>query len=253
MFGKPHQPGLAPLAVNEIYKLISQDNSRSKYSVRASMLEIYRDELVDLLSKASPRAAPAKKLAIRTDKHSGVSIEHSIEEECKNVAELLDLIERGQQQRMTAATMMSSESSRSHLILTVKVFCTGDDSQQDTRGKIMMLDLAGSERLKKSQATGHVQKEAIEINRSLTALGDVMEALTQGLRQVPYRNHKLTQVMQDSLGRSAKTLMLVNCSPASSNLDETQMSLKYATRAKRITNTASVHNVSARLNRRATI
>merc|ERR1712151_1451785 len=87
--------------------------------------------------------------------------------------------------------------------------------------------------------SGDNQKEAIEINKSLTALGDVTEALTSGKKQIPYRNHKLTQVMQDALGGSSKTLMFVNCSPASSNSDETTMSLKYATRAKNIINTVA--------------
>merc|ERR1711879_394928 len=105
-------------------------------------------------------------------------------------------------------------------------------------GKILMCDLAGSERLKKSLVTAEAQKEAIEINKSLTALGDVIESLTKGQKQIPYRNHKLTMVMQDAIGGSSKTLMFVNCSPASSNCDESFMSLKYATRAKMIKNTA---------------
>merc|ERR1712019_49528 len=94
------------------------------------------------------------------------------------------------------------------------------------------------ERLKKSMASGDMQKEAIEINKSLTALGDVIEGLTKKQKSIPYRNHKLTQLLQDSLGGTAKTLMFVNCSPANSNLDETVMSLKYATRAKSIINTS---------------
>merc|ERR1739845_267526 len=109
------------------------------------------------------------------------------------------------------------------------------------KGKILLCDLAGSERLKKSKVTDDMQKEAIEINKSLTALGDVIEALTRGQKMVPYRNHKLTQLMQDSLGGSSKTLMFVNCSPASSNLDETVMSLKNATRAKTIQNSTKKH------------
>mmetsp|Transcript_121060 Transcript_121060/g.302109 ORF Transcript_121060/g.302109 Transcript_121060/m.302109 type:complete len:105 (-) Transcript_121060:43-357(-) len=97
-------------------------------------------------------------------------------------------------------------------------------------------------RLAKSQTEGDARNESIEINKSLTALGDVIEALTKqggknAQKVIPYRNHKLTQLMQDSLGGTAKTLMFVNCSPANSNLDETLMSLKYATRAKKITNT----------------
>merc|ERR1719324_929324 len=95
-------------------------------------------------------------------------------------------------------------------------------------GKITIVDLAGSERLGKSGVTGEGQKEAIEINKSLTALGDVMMAFTSGARNIPYRNHKLTQLMQDSLGGSAKTLMFVNISPESSNVDESIQSLKYA-------------------------
>merc|ERR1719236_314526 len=109
-------------------------------------------------------------------------------------------------------------------------------------GKMLLVDLAGSERLKKSEVTGDMQREAIEINKSLTALGDVMEALTKGQKQIPYRNHKLTQVLQDSLGGTAKTLMFVNCSPAQTNVDETVMSLKYATRAKKIQNDTKKKN-----------
>jgi len=90
--------------------------------------------------------------------------------------------------------------------------------------------------LKKSEVSGDALKEAIEINKSLTALGDVIEALSKGAKNIPYRNHKLTMLMQDSLGGSAKTLMFVNCSPASSNCEETLTSLKWATRAKQVTN-----------------
>merc|ERR1712217_226655 len=110
------------------------------------------------------------------------------------------------------------------------------ETKNQLRGKLLLCDLVGSERLKKSQAEKDQEKEAIEINRSLTALGDVIEALTKGSKMIPYRNHKLTQLMQDSLGGTAKTLMFVNCSPANSNLNETVMSLKYASRAKKITN-----------------
>jgi len=109
-------------------------------------------------------------------------------------------------------------------------------TQEELNGKILLCDLAGSERLSKSQVTGDGAKEAIEINKSLTALGDVIESLTKGSKQIPYRNHKLTMLMQDSLGGAAKTLMFVTCSPASSNQDETLMSLKWATRAKKIVN-----------------
>merc|ERR1719440_2023796 len=129
---------------------------------------------------------------------------------------------------------MNSESSRSHLIQTVKIRRVNRATGHTTMGKILLVDLAGSERLKKSLVTGDVKKDSIEINKSLTALGDVLEALTQGHPAVPYRNHKLTQLLQDALGRTAKTLMFVHCSPAKSNLEETLATLKYATRAKKI-------------------
>merc|ERR1712113_603903 len=109
-----------------------------------------------------------------------------------------------------------------------------------------MGDLAGSERLSKSGATGEGQREAIEINKSLTALGDVMMAFTSRAKMIPYRNHKLTQLMQDSLGGTAKTLMFVNVSPSAVNVDESINSLKYASRARCIENDVQVNS-----NRRA--
>merc|ERR1711937_516440 len=136
---------------------------------------------------------------------------------------------------------MNSESSRSHLILIIRVHSKNESTGEERKGKILICDLAGSERLKKSEVTGEMQKEAIEINKSLTALGDVMYALTDKNKKggIPYRNHKLTQVMQDSLGGTAKTLMFMNCSPPIYNIDETIMSLKWASRAKKVTNTIS--------------
>merc|ERR1719437_144802 len=140
---------------------------------------------------------------------------------------------------------MNSESSRSHLVLIITVVSVNKETGEQLRGKILLVDLAGSERLKKSSVEADGEKEAIEINKSLTALGDVIEGITKNQKVIAYRNHKLTQLMQDSLGGTAKTLMFVNCSPASSNLDETVMSLKYATRAKTITNTSGVKSSKA--------
>lgn len=148
-------------------------------------------------------------------------------------------MDRGMEQRTVAATAMNSESSRSHLVFMVKIVSVNKETKEQQKGKLLICDLAGSERLKKSQVTADMQKEAIEINKSLTALGDVIEGLTKNVKVVPYRNHKLTMLMQDSLGGSAKTLMFINCSPANSNLDETLMALKYAQRAKKITNTSA--------------
>jgi len=237
MYGAPGMEGTAPRTIKEIYRVAEEGSKRFEYEVRGSMLELYRNDFVDLLNKGQAGASKSK-LNVRVEKSGAVTMEGLIDEECKTAEELSSLLERGNEQRTVACTAMNSESSRSHLVLIIKIKSTNRETKEQLQGKILICDLAGSERIKKSQVDEEGQKEAIEINKSLTALGDVIEALTKGEKKiVPYRNHKLTQLMQDSLGGTSKTLMFVNCSPASSNLDETVMSLKYATRAKKITNT----------------
>mmetsp|Transcript_91797 Transcript_91797/g.259194 ORF Transcript_91797/g.259194 Transcript_91797/m.259194 type:complete len:1206 (+) Transcript_91797:117-3734(+) len=238
MYGAPGMEGTAPRTIQEIYRVLELGKERYTYTIMGSMLELYRNDLIDLLAKGNKGAGAAQgKLNVRQDKNGMVQVEHLTEEECHHATELSDLLDRGNAQRTVAATAMNSQSSRSHLVLMIKIISVNKQTKDQLRGKILICDLAGSERLKKSQVTAEMQKEAIEINKSLTALGDVIESLTKGSKQIPYRNHKLTQLMQDSLGGTAKTLMFVNCSPANSNTDETLMSLKYATRAKQIKNT----------------
>lgn len=233
MNGNAEQPGLAPRVMDELYRVAEKDMGRFQQRITASMVELYRNELVDLL-QMSRLAPPSKKASMRTDRDGSVQFDNVIEEECDDREALRDLFERGNTFRKTAATAMNSESSRSHLIQTIKIRRINRQTGQVLAGKILLVDLAGSERLKKSLVTGDMQKDSIEINKSLTALGDVIEALTQGHSSIPYRNHKLTQVLQDALGRTAKTLMFTHCSPAKSNLEETLATLKYATRAKKI-------------------
>jgi hypothetical protein len=235
MAGVPGNLGVSPRTIQHIFKILAENESRFQFTVMASMLELYRNDLVDLLNKSDPKAAKTK-LNIRQEKNGAVTIEHLIEEECASAEELESVLERGNKQRTVAATAMNSESSRSHLVLMIRIISVNKETKEQLRGKLLICDLAGSERLSKSQVSGDAQKEAIEINKSLTSLGDVIEGLTKGAKVIPYRNHKLTQLMQDSLGGSAKTLMFINCSPASSNQDETVMALKYAQRAKCITN-----------------
>jgi hypothetical protein len=238
MYGAPGMEGTAPKTINEVYRVIEEGKDRFNFTVMGSMLELYCNDLVDLLAKGElAKGAKAQKLNVRQDKQGNISVEHLSEEACANAEELSALLERGNSHRSVAATAMNSESSRSHLVLIIRIISVNKETKEQLRGKLLLCDLAGSERLKKSEVSEKGQKEAIEINKSLTALGDVIEALTKGGKNIiPYRNHKLTQLMQDSLGGTAKTLMFVNCSPASSNLDETFMSLKYAQRAKKITN-----------------
>jgi len=250
--GTPGHEGTCPRTISELFSLIHRDEGRFNHTVMASMMELYRNELVDLLvekEKGQGSGSPARRarsfstvvepklLKIQTDPRTqDIHIEGLTEEVCADADSLSNLLERGNKQRSVAATLMNSESSRSHLLLMIRIVRVNIETHKQVQGKILMCDLAGSERLKKSDVKGDMQKESIEINKSLTALGDVIEALTTGKPHVPYKNHKLTQVMKDALGGTSKTLMFVNCSPASSNFDETTNALKYATRAKHITN-----------------
>jgi len=236
MSGCPGQEGVSPRTIKEVFEVAEKGKDRFDYTIMGSMLELYKMDLVDLLMKGNPLASRSK-LQVRQDKTGQVTVEHLTEEECSSAEELQALVDRGMSSRAVAATAMNSESSRSHLVLMVRIISVNKETKEQLKGKILIVDLAGSERLKKSQTEAEMQKESIEINKSLTALGDVIEALTKNQKVIPYRNHKLTQLMQDALGGSAKTLMFVNCSPASSNSEETINSLKYAQRAKNITNT----------------
>nr|ACJ83811.1 unknown [Medicago truncatula] len=159
--------------------------------------------------------------------------------------ELNRIIQRGSERRHTAGTQMNEESSRSHLILSIVIESVNLQSQSTARGKLSFVDLAGSERIKKSGSEGSQLKEAQSINKSLSALGDVISALSSGGQHIPYRNHKLTMLMSDSLGGNAKTLMFVNVSPVESSLDETHNSLMYASRVRSIVNDPS-KNISSK-------
>jgi len=247
MYGVPGNEGIAPRTIGEIFNLIDRDQGRFNHTVMASMMELYRNDLVDLLVGKGGNTSPNKRqshgvqqparLDIRVDARTqAVSIEGLTEEECVDANALEKLLARGNNMRTVASTAMNSESSRSHLLLMIRIVKVNIETHQQQQGKVLLVDLAGSERLKKSEVKGDMQKEAIEINKSLTALGDVIESLTTGKGVIPYRNHKLTQVMSDALGGTSKTLMFVNCSPASSNVEETVNALKYATRAKNIVN-----------------
>jgi len=143
---------------------------------------------------------------------------------------------------------MNRESSRSHLIFTIKISSVSRSTGETINGKMLLCDLAGSERIKKTEVEGERQKEAIDINKSLAALGNVILAVATKKRQVPYRSHKLTQLMRDSLGGTAKTLMFVNSSTSPSDLSQTISSLAYATRATRIYNKGASSTAKVTLN-----
>ncbi|KAL4525971.1 hypothetical protein Ndes2437B_g07246 [Nannochloris sp. 'desiccata'] len=176
------------------------------------------------------------KLDIKKDPKGVVTVPGATVIEVTSAHQLMTAIEEGQKRRHVSSTQMNRESSRSHLIITVCIETTNLQTQSVARGKLSFVDLAGSERVKKSGSAGEQLKEAQAINKSLSALGNVISALATEQGHVPYRDHKLTMLMSDSIGGTAKTLMFVNVSPVDANLDETQNSLQYATRVSTIKN-----------------
>eukprot|EP01039_Chlorochromonas_danica_P003382 gene3382-3707_t len=246
MTGSPDSPGLTPKAIDELFRLIAE-RRHLQVKVTTYFVELYNDNLVDLYFILDNKTIPAAsrleppKLEIKMDNKKMVYVRNSIIKEANSAEELMDLFNKGNVERHTGATKMNAESSRSHSIFAIMVESYDIASRRTTTGKLSLVDLAGSERADKTGAGADRLKEAQSINKSLSALGDVIAALSEGgaNKHIPYRNNKLTQLMQDSLGGNAKTLMFVNFSPADYNADETSTSLMYASRVKKIVNNAS--------------
>lgn len=247
MTGSPDLPGLTPRAITEIFALI---NGRGHCTCKVStyFVELYNDNLVDLFwildNKKAVRNIDGSMvepphLDIKLNKQKMVFINNAVVKEARDPEELMALFMAGNGERHVGATKMNAESSRSHSIFSIMVESYDSATKRTTIGKLSLVDLAGSERADKTGAQAERLKEAQSINKSLSALGDVIAALSEGEKFIPYRNNKLTQLMQDSLGGNAKTLMFVNFSPADYNVDETVSSLGYAARVKKIVNNAS--------------
>ena len=234
IYGDDENPGLAPRAMREVMRCIHRDSKKCSVNMECYMLELYRDDLVDLLRPQGASDAP--KLEIKKDTKGWVTVPNATVTEVSNEDEILDVIQTGLKVRKTANTKMNVESSRSHLIFSLIIETTDSQTGTITKGKLSFVDLAGSERVKKSGAEGDTLKEAQAINKSLSALGDVISALASEQPHIPYRNHKLTMLLSDSIGGNCKTLMFVNVSPTDGNIEETQNSLTYATRVRTIKN-----------------
>ena len=235
--GPPELRGITPRAVIELFDNLDRDAKKYKSrKITTFVTELYRDGLVDLLRDDDIKGRP--KLVIKHNKRGIVFVQNVTVEEVDSAAELQAVFDRAVKQRHVTATDMNSESSRSHLICSVMVETVVALSGITLFGKLTLVDLAGSERVGKSNVSGEGLKEAQSINKSLSALGDVISALTKGAKHIPYRNHPLTHMMSDSIGGNAKTLMFVNVSPADYNAAETQSSLDYALRVKKVKNKA---------------
>lgn len=230
----PERRGVIPNSFEHIFTHISHSQNQ-QYLVRASYLEIYQEEIRDLLSKDQSR-----RLELRERPDKGVYVSDLSSFVTKSVQEIEHVMNVGNQNRSVGATNMNEHSSRSHAIFLITVECSevGVDGENHIRvGKLNLVDLAGSERQTKTGAQGERLKEATKINLSLSALGNVISALVDGKSShIPYRDSKLTRLLQDSLGGNARTVMVANIGPASYNVEETLTTLRYANRAKNIKN-----------------
>lgn len=227
------EKGIIPRSFDQIFSHIAR-SSNMEFLVRSSYLEIYQEEIRDLMNKN-----PEKKHELR-EGASGVYVQDLSSFICRNVKEIERIMTRGNQNRSIGTTNMNERSSRSHAIfmITIEMGPTGDAYQKMIKvGKLNLVDLAGSEKQCKTGTKGERLKEATKINLSLSALGNVISALVDGKNtHIPYRDSKLTRLLQDSLGGNSKTLMVANIGPASYNYDETLTTLRYANRAKNIKN-----------------
>ncbi|XP_009697631.1 PREDICTED: kinesin-like protein KIF17, partial [Cariama cristata] len=228
------QKGIIPRAFEHIFESV-QCAENAKFLVRASYLEIYNEDIRDLLG-----ADTKQKLELKEHPEKGVYVKGLSLHTVHSVAQCEQIMETGWRNRAVGYTLMNKDSSRSHSIFTVNMeIYTVDERGQDhlRAAKLNLVDLAGSERQSKTGATGERLKEATKINLSLSALGNVISALVDvRCKHIPYRDSKLTRLLQDSLGGNTKTLMVACLSPADNNYDESLSTLRYANRAKNIKN-----------------
>jgi kinesin family protein 3/17 len=231
------QRGLIPRAFEQVFNRIT-GSAGKQFLVRATFLEIYQDAIRDLIGETD-------NLELKENTDSGVYVKDLTSHVVHNVPDVMKLLAHGQGNRKKGATLMNQNSSRSHCIFTLTIECSekGPDGEQHIRaGKLNMVDLAGSERQDKTGAQGVRLKEAAKINLSLSALGNVISALTSKVAtHIPYRDSKLTRLLQDSLGGNTKTVMVANVGPADYNFEETISTLRFASRAKRIQNKPTVN------------
>jgi hypothetical protein len=226
------------------------------FSLQVGMLEIYNDEIYDLLNTTGSSVAEKKEgamkaggktsLEIRRNKEGRVEVPDLTKEKVDSIQAVMDLLKRGNSNRATATTDMNEHSSRSHMVLTVDVHSGLNDTTPSNKGTLYLVDLAGSERVRKSNVEGDQLKEAGFINKSLSALGNVMEALDRKASHIPFRDSKLTYMLQDSLGGNSRTMMVVTVNPVDNSYDESVHALQFATRVRRIQIGAAKRNVTSK-------
>ena len=228
--------GIIPRIVEQMFTSILQSPGNIEYTVRVSYMEIYMERIRDLLVPQNDN------LPVHEEKSRGVYVKGLLEIYVSSVQEVYEVMRRGGAARATAATNMNQESSRSHSIFVITISQKNVETGSAKSGQLFLVDLAGSEKVGKTGASGQTLEEAKKINKSLSALGMVINSLTDGKStHIPYRDSKLTRILQESLGGNSRTTLIINCSPSSYNDAETLSTLRFGVRAKAIKNKAKIN------------
>ncbi|XP_031208434.1 kinesin-like protein KIF19 isoform X3 [Mastomys coucha] len=233
MLGTDHEPGIYVRTLNDLFRAIEETSHDMEYEVSMSYLEIYNEMIRDLLNPALGF------LELREDSKGVIQVAGITEVSTINAKEIMQLLMKGNRQRTQEPTAANQTSSRSHAVLQVAVRQRSrvkNILQEVRQGRLFMIDLAGSERASQTQNRGQRMKEGAHINRSLLALGNCINALSDkgGNKYINYRDSKLTRLLKDSLGGNSRTVMIAHISPASTAFEESRNTLTYAGRAKNI-------------------
>ncbi|CAI9287932.1 unnamed protein product [Lactuca saligna] len=242
----PSDAGVIPRAVKQIFDILEAQNA--EYSMKVTFLELYNEEITDLLAleEASkyPEDKSKKPIALMEDGKGGVLVRGLEEEIVSTADEIYRILEKGSAKRRTAETLMNKQSSRSHSIFSITIHIkerTPEGEEIIRCGKLNLVDLAGSENISRSGAKEGRAREAGEINKSLLTLGRVINTLVERSGHIPYRDSKLTRLLRDSLGGKTKTCIIATISPSIHSLEETLSTLDYAHRAKNIKNKPEIN------------
>uniref|UniRef100_A0A8D0D4A8 Kinesin-like protein n=1 Tax=Sander lucioperca TaxID=283035 RepID=A0A8D0D4A8_SANLU len=227
--------GIIPRIVQDIFNYIYSMDENLEFHIKVSYFEIYLDKIRDLLDVSKTN------LSVHEDKNRVPYVKGCTERFVCSPDEVMDTIDEGKSNRHVAVTNMNEHSSRSHSIFLINVKQENTQTEQKLSGKLYLVDLAGSEKVSKTGAEGAVLDEAKNINKSLSSLGNVISALAEGSGYIPYRDSKMTRILQDSLGGNCRTTIVICCSPSSYNEAETKSTLMFGQRAKTIKNTVTVN------------
>ncbi|RAL44327.1 hypothetical protein DM860_017433 [Cuscuta australis] len=235
MEGTNEARGVNYRTLEELFRIINERKNTFNYEISVSVLEVYNEQIRDLLvSETQSGMNTTKRLEIKQVGEGAHRVPGLVEAQVNNMDEVWDVLQTGSHGRAVGSTNANEHSSRSHCIHCVMVKGENLLNGECTRSKLWLIDLAGSERIAKTEVQGERLKETQNINRSLSALGDVISALANKSPHIPFRNSKLTHLLQDSLGGDSKTLMFVQISPNENDLSETLCSLNFASRVRGI-------------------